>query len=62
MDLSTSSFGIRDVLDHNPMVGEPRRGTKRIWTNEPAKPRAILPWDDSPAPEIDYLKINRDFS
>jgi hypothetical protein len=29
---------------------------------EKAKPRAILPWDDSPAPEIDYLKINRDFS
>jgi hypothetical protein len=42
--------GIRDILDHNPVVGEPRRGPRRFWTGrEEMVLRAYYPDGGVPA-------------
>lgn len=37
MTLDVSPHGIRDTLDRNPVVGEPRTGARRFWTGREVK-------------------------
>ncbi len=44
MEQASLPTGIRDLLDQNPIVGEQKRGARRIWTNkEVATLRATFP-------------------